>query len=136
MRVQLRGAVRVYPTEDCEKVRKALENLFPLAKVELVEGGLFQTLTFQGEGIESLSRVQALLRQERIRDAVRRFLHERVEGDRIKFYLNKQVAYVGRFSLCEPSGESPLGPIEVELESDDLRRLIDWLSPASTNEYE
>lgn len=131
MRVQLQGRVKIYPTENSEKVRQAVGNLFPLSKMELVEEGNSKVLTFEGEGRESLARLQAVLRQEHIRDAVRRILHEKIEGSRIRFCLNKQVAYVGRVSICEPSGESPLGPIEVEIETDDPRDLIDWLSPAS-----
>jgi predicted RNA binding protein with dsRBD fold (UPF0201 family) len=131
VRVQLQGRVKIYPTEDSDKVRQAAGNLFPLAKMELAEEDGSKVLTFKGEGRESLTRLQAVLRQEHIRDSVRRVLHEKIEGDRIRFCLNKQVAYVGRVSICEPSGESPLGPIEVEIETDDPQSLINWLSPAS-----
>jgi len=131
VRVHVQGWVKISPTEDNEKVRQAVGNLFPLAKVELREERGEEGLAFEGEGQESLSRLQAVLKQERIRDAVRRVLREQTIGNRVRFYLNKQVAYVGRVSLCEPTGESPLGSIEVEIETDDPQALIDWLTPAT-----
>jgi len=63
-----------------------------------------------------------------IRDAVRSYLKARIQGNSIRFYLNKQVAYAGHISLCEPEGESPLGPIEVEIECLNPKEVVDWLT--------
>jgi predicted RNA binding protein with dsRBD fold (UPF0201 family) len=46
VRVQLQGRVKIYPTENSEKVRQAVGNLFPLSKMELVEEGNSKVLTF------------------------------------------------------------------------------------------
>jgi predicted RNA binding protein with dsRBD fold (UPF0201 family) len=51
-----------------------------------------------------------------------------VEGNRIVFFLNKQAAYAGHVSFSAPEGESPLGPIQVILETEDPEQLIDWLA--------
>lgn len=51
-----------------------------------------------------------------------------MEMGRIVTFLNKQVAFAGHVSFCEPVGESPLGPIRVEIESEDLIGMIDWLT--------
>lgn len=131
MRVHLKGRVEIKPTEDPEKVRRAVEELFTVSTFENVGSGPYATLIFEGEGVESLTKLQGVLRRDRIRDAFRKTVWGKVEGRRVRFCLNKQVAYVGHVSLCEPRGESPLGPIEVEIEADDAYALLEWLSPSA-----
>ena len=46
----------------------------------------------------------------------------------ISFCLNKQVAFAGHVSFSEEQAESPLGPIRVNIETDNAEQLIDWLA--------
>jgi len=133
MSFHLKGRVRVYPTEDLEKVKNAVEQIFTPTSIEVASKpeGKVKVLVFEAEDMESLSKMQSILKRDRVRDAVRRGLIELGEGGGIRFCLNKQVAYAGHISLCEPVGESPLGPIEVDIRCEDTKRLIDWLSPSS-----
>jgi len=128
-KVEVRVEAEVNPTEDAEKVRVAIQKVFGSISLELVEEGEYRRLIGRAEGLEALSRFYDLLRRERILDAARTVLLKGVQGNRIVFYLNKQVAYVGHISFSEPYGESPLGPIHVEIECDDPKSLIDWLTP-------
>jgi hypothetical protein len=82
--------------------------------------------------MEGLTKLYNLLRRERIRDAARGVLFKGFNGTSITFYLNKQVAYAGHISFCEPVAESPLGPIKVEIKCEKPRELIDWLAPKTT----
>ena len=82
--------------------------------------------------MESLRKFHDLLRREMILDAARAVLLRGLQGNTITFHLNKQVAYVGHISFSQPVGESPLGPIRVEIRCDDPRGLIDWLAPKTT----
>jgi hypothetical protein len=116
-------------TEDVNKVKEAVEKIFgPLEFQERPHprGSLLIGSCKQGE---SLSRFGNLLRRERIRDAARRVLFQGMTGDTITFYLNKQVAYAGHISFSEAVGESPLGPIKVQIKSDNPTKLINWLAP-------
>jgi len=133
MRFHLKGRVKVYPTEDLEKVKNAVEQILTPTSIEVTPKPekTLKILVFEAEDRESLSKMQNILKRDRVRDAVRRSLVELAERDRISFCLNKQVAYAGHISLCEPVGESPLGPIEVDISCEDTKRLIDWLSPSS-----
>jgi len=133
MRFHLKGRVQVYPTEDLEKVKNAVEQIFSPETIEVAPEpeGVVKILVFEAEDMVSLSKMQSILKRDRVRDAVRRGLMELAEGDHIRFCLNKQVAYAGHVSLCEPVGESPLGHIEVDIRCEDVKRLIDWLSPSS-----
>lgn len=121
--------VKVYPTEDLERVKSAVEKLFSYHNMRIVNNREnVKTLVFEAEDMESLSKFKNILRQDMIRSAVKRVLYQSANGDKIKFYLNKQVAYVGHVSLCEPFGESPLEPIEVEIETSNPSELIEWIT--------
>ncbi len=123
--------VKVNPTEDPEKVKRAVQNIFPASVFEEVSQKRGILLTAKIEGKAGLSKLYNLLRQERILDATRAIMLRGVEGNEVTFYLNKQVAYVEHISFCEPLGESPLGPIKVEMTCENTGDLIDWLAPRS-----
>jgi predicted RNA binding protein with dsRBD fold (UPF0201 family) len=117
------------PTEDPSKVERALHNLFPYAPVKrtnLADDVI--KLEVGGNSLEFLSTLRNLIKQERIRNAARRILLDGMSGNQIRFYLNKQAAFVGRVSFCEPVGESPLGPISIRIEAMDPLRVVDFLA--------
>ena len=122
----------VNPTENPEKVKLAVENVFGVVKFEMQTRKRGSLLTARAKGTEGLTKLCNLLRRERIRDAARSVLFGGLDGNDITFYLNKQVAYVGHVSFSEPAGESPLGPIKVKITCDNPRQLIDWLAPRTT----
>jgi len=124
---------RVYPTEDPEKVRRAVENVLFGGDYELKPSpdGLGQVLIARASGREALSKLRALIRIGRISDAARSVFLKAITGDRMVFYLNKQAAYARHISFSEPEGESPLGPIKIEVRCPDFGSLIDWLAPSS-----
>lgn len=119
----------VNPTEDPSKVERALHNLFPYAPVKrtnLADDVI--KLEVGGDSVEFLSTLRNLIKQERIRNAARKILLNGMRGNQIRFYLNKQAAFVGRVSFCEPLGESPLGPISIRIEAMDPLRVVDFLA--------
>jgi len=124
--------VEVNPTEDPEKVRKAVENIFGSVEFEVKPHGRGNLLTAKTRGIDGLTKLYNLLRRERIRDAARAILFDGLGEKSIVFYLNKQVAYAGHISFSKPVGESPLGPIRVQISCDNPRELIEWLVPKTT----
>jgi len=124
-------AVEVNLTEDLDKVKKAVQNIFPASIFERTPQKKMLLLVAKIEGKAGLSKFCNLLREERILNAARAVLLKGIDGSKITFYLNKQVAYVERISFCEPLGESPLGPIRVEITCEDAREFVNWLSPRS-----
>ncbi len=119
----------VNPTEDQSKVERALHNIFPSAHIERTDlADDVVKLEVHGNSLESLSTLRSLIKQERIRSAARSILLRGTRGTHIRFYLNKQAAFVGRVSFCQPEGESPLGPISIEVETADVSRVIDYLA--------
>jgi len=124
--------VDVNPTEDLEKVKTAVTNVFTNVEFEVKSQRRGSMLVARAHGMEGLTKLYNLLRRERIRDAARGALFEGLSGKSVTFYLNKQVAYVGHLSFSKPVAESPLGPIKVQIRCDNPRELIDWLAPRTT----
>ena len=130
--VDVHVEVGVNPTEDPEKVRRAVENVFGSVEFETKPHGRGSLLIAKTEGIDGLTKLYNLLRRERIRDAARGVLFDGLGEKSIVFYLNKQVAYAGHISFSKPVAESPLGPISIQMRCDNPRELIEWLAPKTT----
>ncbi len=118
----------IHPTENPERVKQAVENILwnPEFEIKPLDGG--SLLKARAKGREGLTKIYNLLRRERIRDAARALLLQGRRGKFLVFYLNKQVAYVGHLSFSEPEAESPLGPIKVQIQCEDPREVIEWLT--------
>jgi predicted RNA binding protein with dsRBD fold (UPF0201 family) len=112
------------PTEDPEKVRKAVLNLFPDSMIEEKDGAIIAKTG-------SLARFHELIRSYRIIDATRRILLRGKQGNITSFLINKQVAFIGKISYVEE--KLPLGSIEVCIEDDDLDKLIEVFAPVTVN---
>lgn len=119
--VEILLRTRCYPTEDRQRIVRAMTNLFPDVKV---------TGTDELEGIShSADAFAEQLVRQRIRDAARAVLRRGVAGNSTSFHLNKQVATVGKISFAEE--EHPLGDIRVEISADDIHALIDKIAPST-----
>jgi len=118
----------INPTESETKVKQAIENIFGNVetKVQSIYKGAI--VTAQAKGIETLTKLQNILRRERIRDAARKALSEGIDGKTISFCLNKQVAFAGHISFSKETAESPLGPIKIKINCENPRQLINWLT--------
>ncbi len=127
-RTELRVEAEVNPTEDSDKVRVAVERIFGELPLKLVEEQHCNRLVAMVGEMKPLSAFRELLKREQIRAAARKVLFSGIRGNTITFYLNKQVAYVGHISFSQSEGESPLGPIRVEISCDNPPDLIGWLA--------
>jgi len=70
-----------------------------------------------------------MFKNQRIRDVARATLIRNMHGERIVLAFNKQAAFSGVASFSEARGESPLGPIWLEIEAEDPNDVIDWVAP-------
>jgi uncharacterized protein len=118
----------VNPTEDEEKVRLAINNVLGNAAITVKASQRGSTLFTEAKGRDSLIKLRNILRSDRVRDASRRLLFKSIRGNKINFFLNKQVAYAGHVSFSEETAESPLGPIRFSIETDDPLQMVEWLA--------
>jgi predicted RNA binding protein with dsRBD fold (UPF0201 family) len=121
--------VEVNPTEDLEKVKLAVENIFGAVTFEVKSRTWGQLLIAETTGTEGLTKLYNMLRREQIRTAARKVFFNGLNEKSLTFYLNKQVAYAGHISFCQQTGESPLGPIKVQIRCSNPQELIEWLTP-------
>ena len=126
--VTIHVEAEINPTETEQKVREAVENMFGPMNTQirpLRRGSLLQADT---SSQEPLTKFYNLLSREHIRAAARTVLTSGMERNRISFCLNKQVAYAGHVSFSHEAGESPLGPIKVEIRTENPREIVDYLT--------
>lgn len=122
MKCKMTAKARVNPTEDLEKVIKAISNMFEYDEVEIGEDYVLVT----GER-ESLERLKESLKNRQIRDTAETVLLRGVQGSEISFALNKQAALVEVPNFVD--GElSPLGEIRVKIETDEVEGFIRWIT--------
>jgi hypothetical protein len=104
----------------------AINKIFPTLQLSSTKN----LIAGESTRAQALDKLHQLLRLQAIRDSARKVLREGRQDNVIKFMLNKQVAAIGKVSFTD--GESPLGPIRVEIESADPNRLIDFLAPRTS----
>lgn len=109
------------PTETLERVSAALRALFPDVKVIEEEGHVVGTTA-------SLDRLREQIRNQKIRDTARRQLLAGRHGDRTTVSLSKQAAFVGVVNFA---ASSPLGDLLVEIESEELDAVIDYVAEST-----
>ncbi len=114
----------VYPSEDPEKVRTAILKVFPDAQLETTDENITGTT-------ESIERFSKQIRKQKILDTTRSVMIRGKRGDRTRFFLNKQVAFVGKISFCEE--KTILGTIKVLVIDEDIDALIDKVAPVTVD---
>ena len=119
----------VNPTEDLDKVKHAVENIFGALAFKIESKHWGHLLTSESHGHESLLKLSDLLSREQIIAAARKVFLSGLNNNSVTFYLNKQVAYAGHISFSQQTGESPLGPIKVQIRCSNPRKLVEWLTP-------
>ena len=114
---QLSIAASINPTEDEERVSKAILNLFPDANIT-IEGSMLNAIA------PNMDYFIQRMREQQIRDSARKILFDSVKGNSIMFHLSKQAAFVDKVNFTE--GSSILGDLTVTIktESDEPNVLI------------
>jgi hypothetical protein len=129
MSMRITVEAELNPTEDEAKVRRAVLNIFPAAKPEKVtKPDGFELVRVNGSSVGFLETFRRLIKQDKIRDAARKVIRSRVEGERITIYLHKQAAFAGHVSFCAPEGESPQGPIAIRIDTPTPDSVVDYLT--------
>lgn len=115
----------VFPSEDPDKVKAALLNIFPTGEFVLSEREM--------KGEADLKQFSALIRRQKILDTARNQMQRGTRGKETKtvFSLNKQVATVGKVSFVDY--RTVLGTVTVCVEDDDINALIDRVAPMTVN---
>jgi predicted RNA binding protein with dsRBD fold (UPF0201 family) len=123
MNCKVHAKAELNPTEDIDKVTKTLNNLFDYDDIEIGK----DYILVSGEK-ESITNLRNDLKERKIRSVARKMMLKGINANKIHFKLSKQAAFVGVPNFVEDD-LSPLGEIDVEIETDDTQRFIDWIAP-------
>jgi predicted RNA binding protein with dsRBD fold (UPF0201 family) len=114
---------QLQPTEDPEKVTKAITNLF--GEIPLNIDTEQNVITGKIGEIIQLKDLRGRIAQDRIRTTLNNTLSRWMNEDYLSFGLNRQAAYAGHVSL-NLTNEDPMGPIQVQIRG-DVQQVIDFL---------
>lgn len=117
----------VHPSEDPQKVLRALLNILP--ECEVACGGMFVKAASTDTASLDALRDAVISRQSQA--GLRRNLLRNLDGDATWFYLNKQAAFVGAVAVCDDPEESPLGPLKITITSRRIQDIIEWLGESA-----
>ncbi|HML06291.1 MAG TPA: RNA-binding domain-containing protein [Methanobacterium sp.] len=123
MNCEIFAKANVNPTEDVDKIIKAISNVIEYEELEIGE----DYVCVSGN-IETVRNLRDELRERKIRGAARKIMLKGISTNKIYFNLSKQAALVGTLNLVDDS-LCPLGEIEVKIKSDDPKKVIDWIAP-------
>lgn len=116
----------LYPSEDPEKVKAAILNIFPDATLDISNDRIEGTT-------DNLNKFAAQIRKQEILDTTRALLLKgmRRGTDMTVVHLNKQVAFAGSISFSEE--RTVLGTIKVTIEDNELEALIQNVAPETVD---
>ena len=115
---------RVNVSESPTKVINAVTSIISRCSPELKYGN---QVIGRSVHTNSLEIIYEQIRSRSAQNVFRRILIWNRNKNTTWFFLNKQAASVGVVAIIENEQESPLGPIRVTLNCEDLDTLIGWL---------
>ena len=115
---------QVSPSEDPEKVKLAVNNIFPEIDLETSE----TQIVGKTNNFSVLSQISKSIHEKNIKNVYQRILKNNNDGNSTWFYLNKQAAFVNTVALCSEANESSLGPIKVVLRSNNIEQVIESIT--------
>ena len=124
MSCEIQVFCEINPSEDPSKIKTAVLNIFPDLEISISD----KLLLGKSNGMNTLSNVSESIRSKNTKNIYQRILKKNSNENSTWFYLNKQAAFVNTVSLCNESNESPLGPIKVVLEGNDIENIIQSLT--------
>ena len=114
----------INPSEDLEKIKTSIFNLFPDLKIKIQEN----RLSGSSNDIEVLSKVIKSIKNRQTINVLSRIMKSNMAENSTWFYLNKQAAFVDVVALCNEADESALGPIKIVLNSNNIEEIIENLA--------
>ncbi|MBN2229894.1 MAG: hypothetical protein JW779_09910 [Candidatus Thorarchaeota archaeon] len=125
----------VNPTEDIERVKRAIESNLGKIKLDKIENEAFCTLVSSNIDRSNISITRQMIHDKRIISAVRQQLLKNYNDldCSTTLYLDKQAAYLGKIRLIDYLDQNtPLGSIKLQFNFKNhthFNDFLDWFSP-------
>ena len=115
-------------SEDPEKIKIAILNIFPFSKIEIKN----HSILAKSHELGSFENICETIHSKQLQKIYRRYLEKNLQNNSTWFYLNKQAAFANKVAICEDPEESPLGPVKVMISSDNIDEIIGWIVSGDT----
>ncbi|HIH35285.1 MAG TPA: hypothetical protein HA277_03990 [Methanosphaera sp.] len=79
------------------------------------------------DDLSSLSIIRKLIIKNEMEELARNIFEKNKKENSITFFINKQAAYNNMFHMIDEN-MSPLGDIEITIESNDSEEVIEWIT--------
>ncbi|MBE0525979.1 MAG: hypothetical protein IH631_03490 [Candidatus Thorarchaeota archaeon] len=123
----------VHPTEDIQRVEKAIENILGPMAFSSTKLDEFTEIYSPDTNRTSFTILRQLVHDKRIIDAARVRLLKNLDEFTTYMFFDKQAAYTGKIRLIDNNHEDPpLGSIEIKFEfnsESQFEEFLDWFSP-------
>lgn len=123
----------VNPTEDIEKVGKALENLLGRSDFTTVDNDDVLYISASYTNRDAINLVRQTIHETRIIDAARKRLQSNWNGTSTKIHFDKQAAFARKLRIIDDNLElPPLGSIEIVLSfysEREFEEFVNWFTP-------
>ena len=130
--IRIEIKIELNPTEDSDKIIKVMSNFTNFNKdtvqIDKISEGYY-LYTVIAYGRDSLQTMFTGLRNQRIVESARKYLMSKRKENSVSFMLNKQALYMNKFHFCYTPEESPMGPVWIRIESDNIIRILEYLVP-------
>ena len=133
--IKLTLKIPIYPTETVNNLQHIFEHFNPTedfkSSITETEDDGVKILSMTLHGLESVAFLFRQTRRQRVVEAVRRYALERMDLNHHQciLLLHKQALFQKRIAVCGDSTESPLGAVQVIIDSHDIERLMEYLFP-------
>ncbi len=124
MNIEVIATAKIYPSEDANKVITAIKNVIDNAVIKINDNNIIAI----GKGKDALRLIYQQSKAREVLGVLKKRLLDNLIDKQTWFYINKQAAYAGVIVVCDDIEESPLGPIKIEIRSDKIDDVIEWLT--------
>tara|TARA_B100000029_G_scaffold324890_1_gene317356 strand:+ start:82838 stop:83239 length:402 start_codon:yes stop_codon:yes gene_type:complete len=115
---------RLNKTENVETVLNAIENIMKI-ECEISDSDIIGST----KDYNKLKNLYNAFRNKQTTHIARKVLFRNSKNNSSRILFNKQAAVVNSIVICEKTNESPLGPILMEIKTEDIEEFIDWFVP-------
>ncbi len=124
MNIEVIATAKIYPSEDANKVITAIKNVINNAVIKINDDNVIAI----ANGRDALRLIHQQLKAREVLGVLKKRLLDNLIEKQTWFYINKQAAYAGVIVVCDDIEESPLDPIKIEIKSDNINYVIEWLT--------
>jgi len=124
IRCKITGYCDIQPSEEPKKIHQALSNILLDSEIKIEKNNA----KILSNSLDSLGKIFDIIHSRKSQRAYLRHMKRNLNDTSTWFYLNKQAAYANSIALCDESDESPLGPIKIILESNQIEQVMEWLT--------